>query len=889
MTPQTKSCQLEYEQMLDLFGFQFIASQFYLRVGTPPIQQGWILHLSVIINEMQPLCYALLPLLQKESIIFKMPKSPFIHHELNSGRMGPEHIGKIFTFYCAFDLQAADLARQINELTCGFHGPEILTDFRIGELLYTRYGNFTDHYTTDQFEEQNRVLLGLDGKELKDLYFQPPQVPPWTKFPFEQIDKQQYSEEPPRKSRLIEGRYLPVKYLKEDVKGDVVQCVYLKHRIAPTFCVVKFGRANLHTDEEGRDMVKLLAWQADLNKKLKGGVRVPAIIDYFETDQGAAMVSEYIDGKGLYYYCKGLIRGRAWFSLPNTERLTITLLLAQIAEQIEVLHDLGIVHRDITGQNFLVTEKSKITIIDLELAYSITENRPAPPFEGGTYGFTSPQQAGRLPPAKSDDVYSFGVMLMQILLNCHNPLLLFDSDLDNLMEKMNFIIRNEAIVELIVKCTSPLSEQRPSIRQCRAVFEEYAKETKSPLKPLSASNRYSKATILHIIKSATAYLTGEEMTAEGLWYSYSKNMYGLEAYPLGLKHIYTPIYRGIAGVLLTFLEIEKVAPGLAHKGDAGKFAWNHLFHKIDDNLADYPASLYFGSAGFALLISEGIKMQILASDHRQKTRIRTCLDRTCNEFHIIDGLAGKGLAIISCLDYLPLQDAQRMLHEITRQLVRSQQGNDSWTVQNSVGPAAVNYGFGYGMAGIIYYLLETGFRFKDSDAMSAAKKGMEYLISKMHKSRYFYDWPNGNKDKQHAGWWCNGGPGIALTFLKAFEYLRNKKYLQIAEMALRKHPVEYIEFNFSQCHGLTGLGEIYLEAFRVTGNPEWQKRADWIANLLCAFKMGSEKDGMFWLVERHEFPTADYMIGNGGILRFLLRYVYPDKLGFPLLPRPVNL
>jgi hypothetical protein len=49
-------------------------------------------------------------------------------------------------------------------------------------------------------------------------------------------------------------------------------------------------------------------------------------------------------------------------------------------------------------------------------------------------------------------------------------------------------------------------------------------------------------------------------------------------------------------------------------------------------------------------------------------------------------------------------------------------------------------------------------------------------------------------------------------------------------------------------------------------------------------KKEHRKFGPHWLIEHEKQPVPGFMLGNAGILHFLMRYCYPDKIGFPMLP-----
>ena len=88
----------------------------------------------------------------------------------------------------------------------------------------------------------------------------------------------------------------------------------------------------------------------------------------------------------------------------------------------------------------------------------------------------------------------------------------------------------------------------------------------------------------------------------------------------------------------------------------------------------------------------------------------------------------------------------------------------------------------------------------------------------------------------------------------------------------------------SQCHGLSGLGEIYLEAGRVLGDDKFHRNAEEILRVLLHLGKENDDGAMTWLVEDPHAPTADLMAGCSGVVHFLLRCSLPEeRIGLPLL------
>jgi len=90
--------------------------------------------------------------------------------------------------------------------------------------------------------------------------------------------------------------------------------------------------------------------------------------------------------------------------------------------------------------------------------------------------------------------------------------------------------------------------------------------------------------------------------------------------------------------------------------------------------------------------------------------------------------------------------------------------------------------------------------------------------------------------------------------------------------------------NLSQCHGQSGLGEIFLEAARTLGDEQCLEAAHDIAAKLWQLRRETPDGAVTWLVEDSYKPTADLMVGNAGVCHFLARLQSPEGRSLPLLP-----
>ncbi len=139
----------------------------------------------------------------------------------------------------------------------------------------------------------------------------------------------------------------------------------------------------------------------------------PNIATIFGLEQNA-IVMELVEGKTLAG------------PLPLAEALP---LARQIAEALEAAHDKGIIHRDLKPGNIKVTPEGVVKVLDFGLATTAAAASPATTADSptltmratqagmilGTAGYMSPEQAVGKPVDRRADIWSFGVVLVEML------------------------------------------------------------------------------------------------------------------------------------------------------------------------------------------------------------------------------------------------------------------------------------------------------------------------------------------------------------------------------------------------------------------------------------------------------------------------------------------
>ena len=180
-----------------------------------------------------------------------------------------------------------------------------------------------------------------------------------------------------------------VVYLAEDTK--------LKRNVA-----IKFLPQQVSSDLEQKKRFELEAQAAAaLNHP-----NISTIYAIEESGNDVFIVMEYIDGIEL----KDKIKSG---TIAVEDAINIAI---QIAEGLEAAHNKGIVHRDIKSQNIMITGDGKVKIMDFGLAKmgqgtQLTKVGSTV----GTAAYMSPEQAKGEEIDYRTDIWSFGVVLYEMI------------------------------------------------------------------------------------------------------------------------------------------------------------------------------------------------------------------------------------------------------------------------------------------------------------------------------------------------------------------------------------------------------------------------------------------------------------------------------------------
>jgi eukaryotic-like serine/threonine-protein kinase len=131
------------------------------------------------------------------------------------------------------------------------------------------------------------------------------------------------------------------------------------------------------------------------------------------------LVMEYIDGSPI-------ISSEKSQALPSAEALRLAM---QVAAALEAAHTKGIVHRDLKPANILVTHEGVVKLLDFGLAKQSLATDAGDETQTigltqagtimGTPAYMSPEQADGRPADVRSDIFSFGIVLYEMLAGRH--------------------------------------------------------------------------------------------------------------------------------------------------------------------------------------------------------------------------------------------------------------------------------------------------------------------------------------------------------------------------------------------------------------------------------------------------------------------------------------
>src|SRR5438128_1893120 len=215
-------------------------------------------------------------------------------------------------------------------------------------------------------------------------------------------------------SRLLDGKYQILDRLGIGGMGEIFK---VRHIHLNELRVIKIMRPNVASDDQG---LQRFLQEARTSTSIKHK-NLAMLYDFATLEDGSYyMVWEFIDGTNI----------QKWIAQngPVPPRLAVEMSI-QALNGLEHLHSMGLIHRDISPENIMLSQdhhgKLLVKVIDFGIAKQLGEGGESG--QGltqtgmflGKLKYASPEQAGYLKEGEHidprSDLYSFGIVMYEML------------------------------------------------------------------------------------------------------------------------------------------------------------------------------------------------------------------------------------------------------------------------------------------------------------------------------------------------------------------------------------------------------------------------------------------------------------------------------------------
>ncbi|TYK44303.1 class IV lanthionine synthetase LanL [Actinomadura decatromicini] len=853
--------------------------------------QGWKLHVSATIVSAAEVLRVCLPPIVASGSPFKFAGTLENLRDLNDFRTPRGNSGKFITVYPADDGVLGELAERLHEVTLGLDGPAVLSDvpFRKGSLVHARYGGFDGVRALSNDGRYRNCLVTPDGGLVEDEregVFRPP---PWTDPPFGAARPSRNGGGGPV---LLREGYQVASAIRHANKGGVYRAL---DRRTGAEVIVKEARPHVASDALGRHAGDFLRHEARVLRHLAGLGVVPSVVDEFTQDGHRFLVEELIAGETLYdKVATALEKGSAWPPGP-----LVRDLVSQLARTLQAVHGAGVVVRDLSPNNVLITDDGRLRLIDLELAAVLAEGKGPSTgrwdvfgIGGGTPGFSAPEQRDGAAPDFSADLFSLGALAL-FLATQTDPSLADDRPEGHPLE--------DRIVHLLTPPLGP-PDIDPVTHDIVTGLMRSAPVTRIPLtrvlrmasgavplvRPVTereAIGGFDYDAWGSLVSGMLGHLAAN-LPADPDERPWPETGFGTEAEPCTVQH-------GLAGglaVLARFAEL-----GL--DGDAG----GHVARLLDAvvprvtrhlGAAEHRLpGLHFGFAGTAWALFDAGRALDRPDLSALGLELASGLPTAWPVPDVTHGLAGLG----SCLLHLARETGDRLLLAAAGRcadhlLETAEHTGDavSWRTPESFDSELAgyrSYGYAHGVAGIGAFLLAAGRATGRDELLGTALRCGETLLGAAIPIGDAAYWPDRVGTSRPFAHWCNGSSGVGGFLCRLHVHTGDPRYLDAAVAAGRAVLRSRRRSGASYCHGLAGNGDFLLDLAEVEGTG--RHKAEVLAALLWARRL--DRDGRAVLPdETGRAVTGGYGVGLFGHLAFLQRLRFGGPRLFHLEARPAG-
>ncbi|MBQ4123080.1 protein kinase/lanthionine synthetase C family protein [bacterium] len=816
--------------------------------------QGWKIHISATYISAIDILREVIKVVIEEKLDFKVADSLKTLKVMNDAHYPRGYSGKFITIYPTTIDQFVRVIEKLHICTRGFNGPTILSDKQYKDgIVFYRYGAFKGIKINAKdnkcfiYDENDKLI-----EDQRNAWFSPPS---WVSDPFEDIyaNNKQGDIYPKQKINLLYA-------IRHANKGGV----YAAEREDGTKIVLKEARKFVSTDNLGFDVSDYLKNEYNILMLLKKEKYVPQVFEFLQTPYSSFIIEEFIDGQILSGYINSTHKS---FDSKNDIH-NLLLISENLVEAIIDIHNHGIVIRDLSKNNIIVTDDYNIKLIDFDISYNSNDRIYAP--TSGTEGYYFKERNSKIA-IVADDVYSIGCILFFMFTN-RDPLF-FKNDNQSVYSQQSNYLRMVgrakqipcSIIELILGLINPDLYNKIELKDVKTSIQEIID---SPLDLPKLDVFSQKFNGIELLEDITTYIINEINFSGGRILPVSKN---------GEKMSPSCVQTGSSGVGQLIINLSQM--GLIENSLLSKFVkWskdNHYYKYKDSESPVNDSSLYFGISGVLWFLLDAAnylqdenllnEVQDLFVRHIEPSKIYN---------DIVLGNAGYGMAAIHFYKKTNkhefLQIAKEMGEMICNNIIRTK-NMMAWPLNDEI-----FWGFAHGHAGICHYLNVLFTITKENKYIVIANEICDTLISNAIVKNNCASWNFGPDNTKNWSHWCNGSSGIGSTLIRMYVTTGNKEYLKYAELAAKDVYNNIWNSSICQCHGVCGDAEFLYDMYCVTKDPIY---LNYISNINeYIFSSRVNINGLNLLTDETKMSvSSDWGTGLAGVGTYIVRIINQKK------------
>lgn len=810
---------------------------------------GWKIHVSSTLDHAIETLYAVAKICEELLLSFKFCSDENMLELSFNKNASRSQVGKFLTIYPAeVDAFKAAIER-IHQATTHLVGPYVLTDrpYRDSRVVYYRYGEHKGSVRLNRFGHRLSGFYLEDGTWFSDSREPRFRLPPGVEDPFAVATE---IAVPGEGGVLLKGRYRLLGALKYSAVGGIYRGV---DEQTGRKIVAREVRNALGLLSRERNPADALEKEARILKRLEGTGYAPVFVDMFREWENSFLIQEQFDAESLWSHAMGYYFAREGQTQKEAFH-EIRSIVRKLAAGIERVHASGVVLRDLTRTNVMITPAGEIKFIDYEYAHELDDGGPW--VHGWTPGYGAPNQVSNARPSPADDYYALGVLIMDILTFSSSG---FDLNRKGLYEKLkqNLIDLRlpMALYDVVIGLTERDVAARWDLHRTLEALDnvEYAtigiplfpREPRADTTmPAEALNQRLNALVDGIINHLSS--SADFDRRDRLW-PCSADMYATN--PISIKH-------GATGVAFFLLQRQtSVEPRILDWID--RAATSHLC----------PPGLYSGLSGVALLFLA------TAREDRAADLLQECRDsELLYEAHgLYFGASGWGMA---CLHAWRQTRTDRYLDwaiEVGEWLLRSALRSELGMFWSIAGKTPL--GLGEGQSGTALFLIYLSQATGDAKYAKVGIEAMDFELSYGIESsgkllwQHSVDAKPGDPKSPHT-WY--GATGVGTAAIRCYAATGEARFMRAAERCAMNLNSRFTN-KLWQFEGVAGFGEFLLDIAYFLGEERYVKLAFYQAGALFPHAIERPENGIAFAGFDHYRICTDFGEGSSGIGAFVDR------------------